>query len=246
MKGVLINETWYKPPWPATIGAMENDKAKPLKRANRLHGDPDPRTQVERMIRVDHAGEYGAARIYQGQLAVLGRHPVGDEIRAMAAQEQRHLETFSRMVVERRVRPTALTPVWHVAGYALGVATAMMGERAAMACTVAIEEQQARPTDGKKSCFTSGLNYGKLLGWLETDAVPLIVVRPRAWQKVFGIGGRGTDTKAQAALVCRRLFPCVDLLATARCRKPHSGKADALLIAEWMRRRWHGKGAEDA
>ena len=107
---------------------------------SRLHGDPDPQTRVERMIRVDHAGEYGAARIYAGQLAVLGKRPVGDTIRVMAEQEQRHLETFDRMVVERRVRPTILTPFWHVAGYALGVATAKMGERAAMACTVAVED----------------------------------------------------------------------------------------------------------
>jgi ubiquinone biosynthesis monooxygenase Coq7 len=92
------------------------------------------------MIRVDHAGEYGAARIYQGQLAILGDRPVGEEIRTMAEQEQHHLDTFDRLVVERRVRPTALSPVWHVAGYALGVATAVMGERAAMACTVAVEE----------------------------------------------------------------------------------------------------------
>ena len=119
---------------------MEDRKDKPRPAGQRLHGDPDPRTRIERMIRVDHAGEYGAARIYEGQLAVLGRSPVGDEIRAMAAQEQHHLDTFSRLVVERRVRPTALTPVWHVAGYALGVATAMMGERAAMACTVAVED----------------------------------------------------------------------------------------------------------
>ncbi|NNE86258.1 MAG: demethoxyubiquinone hydroxylase family protein [Alphaproteobacteria bacterium] len=119
---------------------MEKDSDTPRQIANRLHGDPDPQTQIERMIRVDHAGEYGAARIYEGQLAVLGDSPVGDAIRAMAEQEQRHLDTFDRMVVDRRVRPTALTPVWHVAGYALGVATAMMGERAAMACTVAVEE----------------------------------------------------------------------------------------------------------
>jgi ubiquinone biosynthesis monooxygenase Coq7 len=119
---------------------MADDQDKPRKIADRLHGDPDPRTQVERMIRVDHAGEYGAARIYAGQLAVLGQSPIGDEIRAMAAQEQHHLDTFARMAVERRVRPTALTPVWHVAGYALGVATAMMGQRAAMACTVAVED----------------------------------------------------------------------------------------------------------
>ncbi|NKB48289.1 MAG: demethoxyubiquinone hydroxylase family protein [Alphaproteobacteria bacterium] len=119
---------------------MDNDPDTSPKIAQRLHGDPDPQTQVERMIRVDHAGEYGAARIYEGQLAVLGNRPVGDAIRAMAEQEQRHLDTFDRMVVDRRVRPTALSPVWHVAGYALGVATAVMGERAAMACTVAVEE----------------------------------------------------------------------------------------------------------
>jgi ubiquinone biosynthesis monooxygenase Coq7 len=122
---------------------MAQKKAKkktPVHIAHRLHGDPDPQTQIERMIRVDHAGEYGAARIYQGQLAILGDRPVGEEIRTMAEQEQRHLDTFDRLVVERRVRPTALSPVWHVAGYALGVATAVMGERAAMACTVAVEE----------------------------------------------------------------------------------------------------------
>ena len=119
---------------------MEDDNASPREAAQRLHGDPDPQTQIERMIRVDHAGEYGAARIYAGQLSVLGDRPVGDAIRNMAEQEQRHLDTFDRLVVERRVRPTALSPVWHVAGYALGVATAMMGERAAMACTIAVEE----------------------------------------------------------------------------------------------------------
>lgn len=105
-----------------------------------LPGDPDPETLVERMIRVDHAGEYGAARIYAGQLAVLGRRPVGDTIRHMAEQEQRHLEAFNELVADRRVRPTLLTPVWHAAGFALGAATAAMGERAAMACTVAVED----------------------------------------------------------------------------------------------------------
>ncbi len=119
---------------------MADEQGTSRRAAHRLHGDPDPKTLVERMIRVDHAGEYGAARIYQGQLAVLGRRPVGKAIREMAEQEQRHLDTFDKLVVERRVRPTALSPVWHAAGYALGVATAMMGERAAMACTVAVEE----------------------------------------------------------------------------------------------------------
>ncbi len=106
---------------------------------DRLPGDPSPAELVARMIRVDHAGEYGAARIYDGQLAVLGERAGGGAIRRMAEQEKRHLEVFDRLVVERRVRPTALSPLWHVAGYALGAASALIGERAAMACTVAVE-----------------------------------------------------------------------------------------------------------
>ena len=107
----------------------------------RLPGDLTPEDQIARMIRVDHAGEYGARRIYEGQLAVLGKHhPQAAEIRHMYEQEKRHLETFEELLSERRVRPTALQPLWHLAGFALGAATAMMGERAAMACTVAVEE----------------------------------------------------------------------------------------------------------
>ena len=107
---------------------------------DRLPGDPDPKELVARMIRVDHAGEYGAARIYDGQLAVLGHRPVGDVIRKMADQERHHLETFDRLIVERRVRPTLRSPVWHAAGFALGAGSALLGERAAMACTVAVED----------------------------------------------------------------------------------------------------------
>jgi ubiquinone biosynthesis monooxygenase Coq7 len=105
-----------------------------------LPGDRARRAELARMIRVDHAGEYGAKRIYQGQLAVLGRGPKGDLIRHMQAQEQVHLDTFAAMIAQRRVRPTALLPFWHLAGFALGAATALLGERAAMACTVAVEE----------------------------------------------------------------------------------------------------------
>lgn len=94
------------------------------------------------MIRVDQAGEYGAARIYAGQLAVMGnRHPMAREIGHMAAQEQRHLDRFNQMVADRGVRPTVLQPFWHVAGYALGAATALIGPKAAMACTVAVETE---------------------------------------------------------------------------------------------------------
>ncbi len=103
-------------------------------------GDLTPGAEVARMIRVDHAGEYGARRIYEGQLAVLGRNAGGGSIRRMYDQELEHLDRFEKLMVARRVRPTALQPLWHVAGFALGAATAMMGERAAMACTVAVEE----------------------------------------------------------------------------------------------------------
>ncbi len=103
-------------------------------------GEPLGRALLERMIRVDHAGEYGAERIYTGQLAVLGRGRHGDVLRHMRAQETVHKETFEGLIGSRRVRPTALLPVWHVAGFALGAVTAAMGERAAMACTVAVEE----------------------------------------------------------------------------------------------------------
>ena len=99
-----------------------------------------PRRYLEQVIRVDHAGEYGAKRIYQGQLAVLRGTKHEPTIRHMQEQEQEHLDTFSRLIRQRRVRPTALLPFWHVAGFALGAATAAMGARAAMACTVAVEE----------------------------------------------------------------------------------------------------------
>jgi ubiquinone biosynthesis monooxygenase Coq7 len=106
----------------------------------RLPGDPPSAASVSRMLRVDHAGEYGAARIYAGQLAVLRRSDTAPVLREMQAQEQMHLERFSELIARRRVRPTALLPLWHLAGFALGAATAALGERAAMACTVAVEE----------------------------------------------------------------------------------------------------------
>ena len=106
----------------------------------RLPGDASAAREIARIIRVDHAGEYGAKRIYDGQLAVLGRGRARDEIRRMSEQEKRHLAAFDRLLPERRVRPTLLHPLWHVAGFALGAATALLGERAAMACTVAVEE----------------------------------------------------------------------------------------------------------
>jgi ubiquinone biosynthesis monooxygenase Coq7 len=110
----------------------------PAKR--RLPGDLDRAALIDRILRVDQAGEYGARRIYEGQLAVLGGRPSAAPIRRMHEQEREHLAHFDRLVAQRRVRPTALQPLWHVAGFALGAASALIGERAAMACTVAVEE----------------------------------------------------------------------------------------------------------
>ena len=98
------------------------------------------RRDIERYIRVDHAGERAAQQIYRGQLVVLDKHPMGEEIRHMMAQEVEHLETFDSLINDRRVRPSLLDPLWGAAGFALGVATAVMGPKAAMACTIAVEE----------------------------------------------------------------------------------------------------------
>ncbi len=99
------------------------------------------KSRNDSMIRVDQAGEYGAVRIYAGQLAVMGsRARGGDKIAEMAAQEAEHAREFSALMAARGARPTALQPIWHVAGFALGAVTALMGPKAAMACTAAIEE----------------------------------------------------------------------------------------------------------
>lgn len=100
------------------------------------------KSELNRMIRVDQAGEFGATRIYAGQLAVMGdRHPLSAEITAMAAQEDVHHEKFNALMAERGVRPTALHPFWSMAGYALGAGTALLGPEAAMACTAAVETE---------------------------------------------------------------------------------------------------------
>ena len=114
--------------------------AKSRGRRTRLPGDPGRREMLARMIRVDHAGEYGAVRIYRGQLSVLGGSASAPLIEHMAEQERRHLDTFNKLIPQHRVRPTALLPLWHMAGFALGAGTALLGEKAAMACTVAVEE----------------------------------------------------------------------------------------------------------
>ena len=106
---------------------------------------PGPRDQrLAEMLRVDHAGEYGAVAIYRGQRAVFGALPhkqdVAKKVEEMEAGEAEHLKTFDRLLVERGVRPTLLGPLWNAAGFGLGAVTALMGEKAAMACTEAVED----------------------------------------------------------------------------------------------------------
>ena len=119
---------------------MSEVKKKYSSKNGLLPGDLRQEQLIERMIRVDQAGEYGAVRIYEGQLSVLASSDSAPVIKHMLDQEIEHLETFSEILKKRRVRPTALLPLWHLAGFALGAGTALMGKKAAMACTVAVEE----------------------------------------------------------------------------------------------------------
>ncbi|RZF38894.1 hypothetical protein LSTR_LSTR012166 [Laodelphax striatellus] len=95
--------------------------------------------EISSMIRVNHAGELGADRIYAGQMAVLGSTPVGPKIQEMWDQEKAHKAKFEELISKYRVRPTVMVPLWNVAGFVLGAGTAMLGSKAAMACTVAVE-----------------------------------------------------------------------------------------------------------
>jgi len=102
--------------------------------------EKDTEDLVAKILRVDHAGEFGADRIYAGQMFVLGKTDVGDLIQEMWDQEKEHKAKFEELLPKYRVRPTALIPLWNIAGYALGFGTALMGKEAAMACTVAVED----------------------------------------------------------------------------------------------------------
>jgi len=102
--------------------------------------EKDTEELIAKILRVDHAGEFGADRIYAGQMFVLGKTDVGDLIQEMWDQEKEHKAKFDELLPKYRVRPTALIPLWNIAGYALGFGTALMGKEAAMACTVAVED----------------------------------------------------------------------------------------------------------
>ena len=112
----------------------------PTKKKNKSLSSEDKKL-IEEIIRVDHAGEHGATQIYRGQLAIFKENTeFGKEIKEMADQEEIHKSTFDEYIVKENVKPTALFPFWNLAGYALGLGTALMGKKAAMACTIAVEE----------------------------------------------------------------------------------------------------------
>ena len=103
--------------------------------------NPQDKKLIEEIIRVDHAGEHGATQIYRGQLAIFSENSeFGKEIKEMAEQEEIHKSTFDELIVKEEVKPTIMFPLWNIAGYVLGLGTALLGKKAAMACTVAVEE----------------------------------------------------------------------------------------------------------
>ncbi len=106
-----------------------------------LEDDRDLSYHPQSMLRVNQAGEYGAVRIYSGQMAVLkGKKETTQTLKHMLDQEKEHLEAFNRLMIEHNVAPTVFTPLWHVGGYAMGAISALISEKAAHACTIAVEE----------------------------------------------------------------------------------------------------------
>jgi ubiquinone biosynthesis monooxygenase Coq7 len=162
----------------------------------------DRRPDRESMLRVDQAGEYGATRIYAGQLAVLRRNsPASKLVSRMAAQEARHLERFDQLMGERRIRPTVLQPVWNAAGFALGAASALMSEEAAMACTDAVETEIDR-------------HYGQQLDELG-DADPELASDIREF-RAEELEHRDTAREAGAAMAIG--YPILTAAIRAGCR----------------------------
>jgi len=115
---------------------------------------------IDKILRVDHAGEFGADRIYAGQISILGNSDVGHLIQEMWDQEKEHVAKFEELLPKYRVRPTALIPLWDAAGYVLGFGTALMGKEAAMACTVAVEKTiSAHYSDQLRQLLEDASNY---------------------------------------------------------------------------------------
>lgn len=162
----------------------------------------DRRPDTASMLRVNQAGEYGATRIYAGQLAVLrANSPAAKLISRMAGQEQAHLARFDSLMSERGVRPTALQPLWKAAGFALGAATALLSEEAAMACTEAVETEIDR-------------HYGKQLADLG-DSDPELAADIEAF-RADEVEHRDTAREAGAAQAVG--YPVLTAAIRAGCR----------------------------
>lgn len=99
--------------------------------------------RIKEMLRVDHAGEYAAVAIYDAQSKVFGRsrktRKIAKQLTEMRDEEQEHLDAFDKLLLENNTRPTALIGLWKIASTGLGIGTALMGEKAAHACTEAVE-----------------------------------------------------------------------------------------------------------
>ena len=100
--------------------------------------------RVEEFIRVDHAGERGAIKIYEGQLLALKTFKQDEELKRkieeMKEHESEHFEYFDKEIQKRNIKPTKLLPLWDLLGVSLGFGTAMLGKKAAMLCTASVEE----------------------------------------------------------------------------------------------------------
>ncbi|MEM7197393.1 MAG: demethoxyubiquinone hydroxylase family protein, partial [Pseudomonadota bacterium] len=116
-------------------------------------------------LRVDHAGEFGATRIYKGQWAACKDPHARNLIAHMGAQEEVHLQFFAQALPKEEVRPTILHPLWKGLGFLLGYGTAKMGPQAAMACTVAIEETIDAHYQNRIACLSE--EHPALAGQLE-------------------------------------------------------------------------------
>ncbi len=118
---------------------MSDARAIPLPRPGQGAG----RARLAEILRVDHAGELGAVHIYRGQRAVFdaakGGEAISSQLADMEGHEAQHLKAFDRLLTDHQVRPTLLAPLWRAAGFALGAGTALLGEKAAHACTEAVE-----------------------------------------------------------------------------------------------------------
>ena len=102
------------------------------------------KNKIEEFIRVDHAGERGAIKIYEGQLLALNTF-IKDEnlkktIEKMKKHEKEHLDFFSKEIKKRKIKPTKLLPLWDILGVGLGFSSAIIGKKAAMLCTASVEE----------------------------------------------------------------------------------------------------------